>query len=111
MQTFNQLFFKKKQIFSYFFKEISEFHGVVFSIIFNKPFWALGNIGRGNTRFDSILSLFGLKDRLIDINSIDILNHDFTKSIDWNYVNEKLAKERIKSIDFICRTLSKNRNY
>lgn len=24
MQTFNQLFFKKKQIFSYFFKEISE---------------------------------------------------------------------------------------
>ena len=25
MQTFNQLFFKKKQIFSYFFKEISEF--------------------------------------------------------------------------------------
>lgn len=87
------------------------FHGVVFSIIFNKPFWALGNIGRGNTRFDSILSLFGLKDRLIDINSIDILNHDFTKSIDWKYVNEKLAKERIKSIDFICRTLSKNRNY
>ena len=25
MQTFNQLFFKKKQIFSYFFKEISDF--------------------------------------------------------------------------------------
>ena len=24
MQTFNQLFFKKKQIFSYFFKEISD---------------------------------------------------------------------------------------
>ena len=27
MQTFNQLFFKKKQIFSYFFKEISEYSG------------------------------------------------------------------------------------
>ena len=27
MQTFNQLFFKKKQIFSYFFKEISDFSG------------------------------------------------------------------------------------
>lgn len=26
MQTFNQLFFKKKQIFSYFFKEISEYY-------------------------------------------------------------------------------------
>ena len=25
MQTFNQLFFKKKQIFSYFFKEISDY--------------------------------------------------------------------------------------
>lgn len=26
MQTFNQLFFKKKQIFSYFFKEISDLY-------------------------------------------------------------------------------------
>ena len=26
MQTFNQLFFKKKQIFSYFFKEISDYN-------------------------------------------------------------------------------------
>lgn len=29
MQTFNQLFFKKKQIFSYFFKEISEIKGLI----------------------------------------------------------------------------------
>lgn len=29
MQTFNQLFFKKKQIFSYFFKEISEMNIVM----------------------------------------------------------------------------------
>ena len=34
MQTFNQLFFKKKQIFSYFFKEISDKNG---KIDFFKP--------------------------------------------------------------------------
>ena len=38
MQTFNQLFFKKKQIFSYFFKEISE---VIFNQTFEIVFYGL----------------------------------------------------------------------
>jgi len=41
------------------------FHACVFSIIFGKPFIAVGNEGRGMTRFTSLLSLFGLSDRLI----------------------------------------------
>ena len=37
MQTFNQLFFKKKQIFSYFFKEISDsFVAKIYSDNFDK---------------------------------------------------------------------------
>lgn len=46
------------------------FHGTVFSIIFNKPFVVLGNKKRGLARFNSLLSLFGLNDRLINIDEI-----------------------------------------
>lgn len=41
------------------------FHACVFSIIFKKPFVALGNPLRGNTRFDSLLQMFGLQNRLV----------------------------------------------
>ena len=41
------------------------FHGCVFSIIFNKPFIAFGNEGRGMARFDSLLKMFGLEELLI----------------------------------------------
>lgn len=37
MQTFNQLFFKKKQIFSYFFKEISDII-IVYLLSVSSPF-------------------------------------------------------------------------
>lgn len=41
------------------------FHGCVFSIIFGKPFVAIGNIGRGLSRFTSLLNLFGLQNNLL----------------------------------------------
>ena len=31
------------------------FHGMVFSIIFHKSFWVVGNAGRGMARFQSLL--------------------------------------------------------
>lgn len=41
------------------------FHACVFSIIFGKPFIAIGNASRGMTRFSSLLRQFGLESRLI----------------------------------------------
>ena len=75
------------------------FHGCVFSIIFNKPFWVIGNKGRGNARFDSLLKLFNLECRRVDINDID--NIDFTAPIDWNEVNTIKKACQEKSINFI----------
>lgn len=43
------------------------FHACVFSIIFNTPFIVLGNHERGNARFESLLNMFDLKDRLANI--------------------------------------------
>ena len=82
---------------------IDSFHGAVFSIIFNKPFWVIGNSKRGNARFDSLLGLFGLEDRMI-IAGEDI---EWGKPIDWSSVNGILKKERIKSKTLLQKTLNK----
>lgn len=42
------------------------FHACVFSIIFGKPFLAVGNAGRGMSRFTSLFSTLGLGNHLIN---------------------------------------------
>lgn len=41
------------------------FHGMVFAILFEKNFVVIANHSRGLDRFTSLLSLFGLEDRLV----------------------------------------------
>lgn len=81
------------------------FHGCVFSIIFNKPFWVCGNRKRGNARFRSLLSLFGLENRLIDLNTISDFN--FNVPINWQFVNERKIEMQKKSIQFLNNSLQK----
>lgn len=71
---------------------VDSFHGMVFSIIFNKPFWAIGNVSRGMSRFTSLLRFFHLEDRLLDADNLD--NVDFSKPIDWIMVNDILENKR-----------------
>ena len=80
------------------------FHGTIFSIIFNKPFWVIGNERRGMTRFLSLLSLFNLEDRLITTASLNTLN--IYKTIDWKRVNEHRKKLQKESMDFLQRGLN-----
>lgn len=80
------------------------FHGTVFSIIFNKPFWVIYNAHRGNTRFDSLLKLFGLTERIIDIS--DYSNIDFNIKIDWNNVNAIRQKNKQDALEFIKNNLN-----
>ena len=61
------------------------FHACAFSIIFNKPFWVIGNEARGFARFSSLLKLFGLEDRLI----VDMQDIRTNKKIDWISINQK----------------------
>lgn len=78
---------------------MDSFHGAVFSIIFNKPFWVLSNAKRGNARFESLLGMFGLEDRMI---STVFLSEDFdwNKEIDWEKVNDVRQKEVVR-----CKSL------
>lgn len=47
------------------------FHGVIFSIVFGKDFVSIGNIDRGAARFDSVLGIYGLKEKLLQEGSLN----------------------------------------
>ena len=79
------------------------FHGCVFSIIFNKPFWVIGNKERGNARFDSLLKQFNLESRRFDISEMN--NIDLTQPIDWRQVNTIKKEWQEKSINFLKNNL------
>lgn len=79
------------------------FHGCVFSIIFHKPFWVIKNSQRGNSRFESLLRLFQLENRVIE-GSVN--NFNWQSHIDWNYVDSRINKEKKKSIDFLINALN-----
>lgn len=82
------------------------FHACVFSILFHKQFLVIGNEERGLARIHSLLSMFGLEDRLtsdtsLDTNSIGTINYD--------KVDEILNKHRKDSESFLVEILnSKN---
>ena len=72
------------------------FHGTAFSIIFHRPFITVPHKTRGS-RMINLLSKAGLIDRLSDSFSDSLCN----QTIDWNSVDENIAKERAISEKFI----------
>ena len=81
------------------------FHGTVFSIIFNKEFYSICNISRGNSRFISLLSQFNLQDRLFDdIKDINLNSNQ----IDWDIIEETKSQLQNKSIKFLTVNLNRN---
>lgn len=77
------------------------FHACVFSILFHKPFLVVGNRERGMSRFKSLLGMFGLEDRLVDVNS----PIDLHTNIDWDAVDAVLEKERNEARRFLRNNL------
>lgn len=81
------------------------FHGTLFSILYNVPFFSLGNKHRGMARFESLLETFNLSERLIsDIHSVDI-DSLLKMQINWEEVNEIISSERNKSLNFLDKAL------
>lgn len=78
------------------------FHACVFSILFHKPFICIGNKNRGMSRFESLLNMFGLENRLVDIN--DIADY-VEKEIDWEHVDSVLAQKREEAFQFLNQAL------
>jgi hypothetical protein len=77
------------------------FHGTVFSIIYNKQFFVLGNPERGQSRFETLLGHFGLENRLI-YNVDSPIN---LPTINFSNVNKILEEKRQLSCDFLSNSL------
>lgn len=81
----------------------SSFHGAVFSIMFNKVFYTIAHRTR-NSRIINLLELVKLESRMIetpeDLNSVNI-----TAKIDYTSVDNKIGKEREKSLSFLYESV------
>lgn len=84
------------------------FHGVIFSILYHKPFWIISNAERGRARFDSLLHMFDLEDRIVPANATD--NFKWNKTIDWETVEKKLDFKRKQSKQFLATALHASGN-
>ena len=67
------------------------YHGLLFSIIFRKPFYLFMNPFRGNARFDSVLEKFGIS-----------ANNSET---DWNQLSNLVDDNRKQSLIFLSKVL------
>jgi menaquinone-dependent protoporphyrinogen IX oxidase len=82
------------------------FHGMLFAIIFRKPFLVIGNVKRGLERFRSLLEKLDLQDRLLISEEMCDLNYNIVFSeIDYYSIkdilntNILLAKEILSDIN------------
>ena len=76
------------------------FHGMVFSIIFNKPFAIVMNPSGGNDRYLSLLSPLGLMERIVKDGTLPS-----DSAIDWQKVNTQLDSLRKTSLEFLKNNL------
>lgn len=80
------------------------FHGLAFSVINNKQFYVfyrtkVGSHNSRNSRIDNILNTWILQDRLV-LDDADVSDFDLNP-IDYDRVNQIIAKEREKSLKYL----------
>lgn len=79
------------------------FHGTVFCIIFNVPFIVVSPVA--STRFQSLLSTFGLEHRLV-MKSEEVTSNLINEKINWNAINKKREELKEQSINFLISSLN-----
>jgi len=96
----------------YYFKNAEmvitdSFHGSCFSVIFEKPFVAIGNKKRGLERFYSLLLELGLLDQLV-LSAEEIGEKQLVSAgaIDYSAVHDKLESLRERSRSWLERALT-----
>lgn len=68
------------------------YHGLVFSLIFNKPFFLINNKTRGSARFETLFHLFDITEN--------------GESIHWDALNKQIEILRFYSIEFLKGALN-----
>ena len=78
----------------------NSFHGTVFSILFHKPFVTIpvsGKMSGMNERVVSLLSMVGLRSRIISANDLEGCRNVAGSAIDWDEVDRRLDAERLSA--------------
>lgn len=83
------------------------FHGVAFSIIFNKPFVVLPHKSGGLSRIHSVLSQFGLESRLHNSETLGRLTNDELMNMDFSKVNDLVDQARAFSAEYLIKNISR----
>ena len=82
------------------------FHGTVFSIIYGKEFITLPRSNdthnSSNSRIYSLLELFGLNDRVVNLSN-EVINDLLREAIDYNNVNMIIQRKRDESLNYLMR--------
>lgn len=82
---------------------VDSFHATVFAIIFHKNFVTVGNERRGLARFTSLLRMFGLEDRLVLGDELNM--KQLENNIDWGKVERKMDEMRYSSKAYLRNQL------
>tara|TARA_Y100000296_G_scaffold82144_1_gene110786 strand:- start:2335 stop:3483 length:1149 start_codon:yes stop_codon:yes gene_type:complete len=77
------------------------FHGVIFSILFNKSFLVVDNKARGSARMDSLLRSFSVSERLLEHADVGAAVSLINKEIDYSRLHSYLDVARNRSNRFI----------
>ena len=88
----------------------NSFHGVVFSVIYRRPFIVMPvgeRVSKMNTRITSLLEQLGLENRIVKKYNPEQLNELYNHSIDWQYVNKKLKEYVLLGNEYIRIALGK----
>lgn len=86
----------------------NSFHGVVFCLIFKRPFVVVAVEGAGSTmngRFATLLAAVGLEDRMVRSSDPVMLDQLLAKEIDWSAVGVALESMRSASSKFLMEAL------
>lgn len=86
------------------------FHGVCFSIIFEKQFMSIGNALRGLSRFVTLLETADLSERMV-LEPAEIVDFDYCKSINYTVVKENMESIVTESKKWLKNALSENKPY
>lgn len=81
------------------------FHGMIFSVLFEKQFLVIGNPSRGLSRFTDFLSLVGLENRLLSQTELNKVENALRDPIDYSIVTDNISKIRVFSRDFLLNAL------
>lgn len=82
------------------------FHGVCFALLYNKPFYVISNRSGGVSRITSLLHLLGLDNRFVNtLDTFKTFEQLMAHSIDFTPVNDRLARLRADSENFLFNAL------